>query len=59
MIVFSRRRGERIVIDGNIFVTILGVRGYRVRVGVQAPRHITVDRLEVHEKKERQRKEKE
>lgn len=49
MLVLSRRVGEEIIIDGNIRVTIVEVRGNKVRLGVTAPPNVTVDRKEIHE----------
>ena len=51
MLVLSRRLGEEIVIDGNIRVTIVGLKGNRVRVGISAPSSVPVDRAEVHERR--------
>lgn len=48
MLVLTRRVGEEIVIDGNIRVVVVAVSGDRVRLGVNAPPDVTVDRLEVH-----------
>ena len=48
MLVLSRRTGEEIVIAGNIRVTVLSVRGDQVRLGIVAPRSVSVDRAEVH-----------
>ena len=49
MLVLSRRGGEAIVIGGDVKVTVLEVRGDLVRLGIEAPRSISVHRLEVHE----------
>src|SRR5262245_27772665 len=48
MLVLSRRLGEEIVIGGDIRLTIVAVKGERVRIGVTAPPAVTVDRQEVH-----------
>lgn len=48
MLVLSRRPNESIVIGGEIVVTVLEVRGDQVRLGIRAPRSITVHRAEVH-----------
>jgi carbon storage regulator len=48
MLVLSRRVGEEIVIDGSIRVVIVAVQGNKVRIGVQAPADVPVDRLEIH-----------
>src|SRR4051812_32592302 len=48
MLVLSRKAGEAIVIAGKVRVVVAGVRGATVRLGVQAPRDVPVDREEVH-----------
>lgn len=48
MLVLSRRVGEEIIINDNIRVTVVAVKGDRVRLGIVAPRNVTVDRSEVH-----------
>lgn len=47
MLVLSRKCQEKLVIGGNITVTILEVRGGRVRLGIDAPADVAVHRLEV------------
>lgn len=54
MLILTRRSGESIYIGDNVVVTVLGVVGNQVRFGVEAPRSITIDRAEVHERKKRQ-----
>ena len=51
MLVLTRRRGEEIVIDGTIRLSIIAVKGDRVRVGIAAPSPVTVDRKEVHDRR--------
>lgn len=53
MLVLSRKPNESVIVAGNIRVTVLGVQGDRIRLGVEAPREITVDRLEIHEARQR------
>ncbi len=48
MLVLSRRPGEKIVIDGNIVVTVVEVRGDQIRLGIDAPRSVKVYREEVY-----------
>lgn len=48
MLVLTRRLGETIVIDGDIRVTVVDVKGDRVRLGITAPASVAVDREEVH-----------
>jgi len=52
MLVLSRRNGESIVIDGKITVTVVGIRGGQIRLGIDAPKEIPVRRVEVRVKKE-------
>lgn len=47
MLVLARRIGEEIVIGGDIRVTVLGVRGSQVRLGVAAPQSVRVLRQEI------------
>ena len=49
MLVLSRRVGESLVIGGDIVVTVLDVRSDGVRIGIDAPRDIRVNRAEVLE----------
>ena len=44
MLVLTRKRGERIVICENIVLTIVSIRGNRVKLGVHAPEHVTISR---------------
>jgi carbon storage regulator len=52
MLVLTRRLGEEIVIDGNIRVSVVAVGPNKVRIGVTAPPYVTVDRMEVHQRRE-------
>lgn len=47
MLVLSRREAQSIVIGGNVVVTVVSVRGDHVRLGIEAPRSVTVHRQEV------------
>ncbi|MEI8375266.1 MAG: carbon storage regulator CsrA [Planctomycetota bacterium] len=49
MLVLSRKLNESVVINHDIVVTVLGVQGDRVRLGIEAPGEIPVHRQEVHE----------
>jgi carbon storage regulator len=49
MLVLSRQRDESIVIGDNVVVTIVDIRGDKVRLGIQAPGEIPVHRQEVFE----------
>jgi len=49
MLVLSRKANEEIVIDNTITVTVIEIRGDRVRLGITAPKEIPVHRREVYE----------
>jgi carbon storage regulator len=51
MLILTRRVGEALRIGDDIEVVVMGVNGNQVRVGVKAPRNVTVDREEVAERK--------
>jgi carbon storage regulator len=48
MLVLSRKKNESIVIDDNIVITVVEIRGDKVRLGIQAPREVPVHRSEIH-----------
>jgi len=47
MLVLSRKRDERIVIGDNVVITIIDIRGDKVRLGIDAPSDVTIHRQEV------------
>lgn len=49
MLVLSRQRDESIIIGENIVITVVDIRGDKVRLGIQAPTEIPVHRQEVYE----------
>jgi carbon storage regulator len=49
MLVLSRKRDESIIIGDNIVLTIVDIRGDKVRIGIQAPSTVPVHRKEVHD----------
>jgi carbon storage regulator len=49
MLVLSRKKNESIIINDNITVTVIEIRGDKVRLGIEAPKHVTVHRREVYE----------
>ena len=49
MLVLSRQRDESIIIGDNIEITVVDIRGEKVRLGINAPHHIPVHRKEVYE----------
>ena len=52
MLVLTRHSGERLVIGGDIVVTVLGVDGKKVRLGIVAPKSVRVDRQEIHSRRQ-------
>jgi carbon storage regulator CsrA len=51
MLVLSRRVGEEIVIDSDIILTVVAIKGGAVRLGITAPPSVCVDRQEVHQRR--------
>lgn len=47
MLILTRRAGESLVIGPDIAVTVLGVKGNQVRIGIKAPREVAVHRTEL------------
>jgi carbon storage regulator len=47
MLVLSRKEGERLVIGENIVITVVRIKGNRVRIGVQAPSEVGIKREEI------------
>lgn len=50
MLILTRRVGETLMIGNDITVTVLGVKGNQVRVGVNAPKDVSVHREEIYER---------
>lgn len=54
MLILTRRVGETVVIGNDVTVTVLGVKGNQVRLGVNAPREVAVHREEIYERIKRE-----
>jgi carbon storage regulator len=54
MLILTRRVGETVMIGNDVTVTVLGVKGNQVRVGVNAPRDVAVHREEIFERIKRE-----
>jgi carbon storage regulator len=50
MLILTRRMGETVIIGENVSVTIVGVNGGQIRVGINAPKDVTVHREEIYER---------
>ena len=50
MLILTRRVGEKLIVGGNVTLTVLGVKGNQIRVGIDAPREVKVYREEIYNK---------
>jgi carbon storage regulator len=50
MLIVTRRIGERIIIGSDVIVTVLGMKGGQVRIGIEAPKSVPVHREEIFER---------
>lgn len=50
MLILTRRPNESLMVGDDVKVTVLGIKGNQVRVGISAPRHVPVHRQEIYEK---------
>jgi len=57
MLILTRRVGETVMIGNDVTVTVLGVKGNQVRIGVNAPRDVAVHREEIFERIKREEQE--
>ena len=50
MLILTRQIGESIMIGDDVIITVLGIRGEQVRIGIDAPRDVPVHREEIYER---------
>lgn len=54
MLILTRRIGETLMVGDEVTVTVLGVKGNQVRIGVNAPREVAVNREEIYQKMQKE-----
>ena len=57
MLILTRRVGETLMIGDDVTVTVLGVKGNQIRIGVNAPKEVSVHREEIYERIRQEKRE--
>ncbi len=57
MLILTRRVGETIIIGDDVHITTLGIKGNQVRIGIEAPKTVSVHRKEIYERIQQEKSE--
>jgi carbon storage regulator len=56
MLILTRRVGESIIVGDNVTITVLGIKGNQIRLGVNAPKEVSVHREEIYQRIKQEQK---